>query len=421
LSEQDLLNHRSESRRMFRRSIASVVASTALVLVATTPAFAAGPVSALDARLGSILAASGSTGMSVRVDVAGRGTVFTYSPSLQVAPASTEKLVTAFVALRVLGPGFRFVTKLGSTVAPDPHGVIHGRLVLTAAGDPTLTTANLDGLAARLHAHGVRTITGGILLDDSKFSRTRRAPSWKPEWSPGEVGALSAFAVDGNRCQLAAAACPSISNLLALKNALHKEGITVNGPLSVGKPVRPPRPLVSWSSVPLSAIVHDMLKRSVNFDAEMLLEVVGAATGDGTQAGGVKAIRAQAAGLKVTLGANIVDGSGLSYADRQTANAEVSWLEAIQRDPTLAPIIDDALPVGCDPGGTLHSRFCGLASPVHAKTGTLDVVRALTGYVLDAAGHRATFSFLVAGPPSSALAGKTAIDKAVTAIAVSHL
>ena len=73
--------------------------------------------------------------------------------------------------------------------------------------------------------------------------------------------------------------------------------------------------------------------------------------------------------------------------------------------------------------GTLIHRFCGTAAAgrVHAKTGTLDGTRALTGFVTDAAGHRVTFAFLVGGPPSSATRAKAAIDKAVLALATSRL
>ncbi len=405
---------------MLRSATVALATSAVLVAVAAAPAGAASP--SLASQLGSALAGSGSTGMSVRVDVAGRGTVFTRTPALALSPASTEKLITAYTALRVLGPSHRFVTRVGSTVAPDPHGVIRGRLVVTAGGDPTLTSAGLRTLARQLHAKGVRTITGGIVLDDTLFGRQRRAAGWKPQWVPEELGPLSAFSVDGNgwRTDAGYLGNPSIGNLQAVGRALAAAGIAVHGHFTVGHPSSKPHPLTSVSSAPLSSVVRTMLKVSDNFYAEILLEDVGAARGLGSSLGGVKVIRAEAAKMHLRLGGNIEDGSGLSRLDRMSANAEVAWLVATTRDPRLGPYLYAGLPIGCV-DGTLKARLCGTVHRVHAKTGTLDGMRALSGFVVNAAGHRVTFSFLIGGPLSSAYRARTAIDKAVTVLSRSHL
>jgi D-alanyl-D-alanine carboxypeptidase/D-alanyl-D-alanine-endopeptidase (penicillin-binding protein 4) len=407
--------------RTSRSSLVAVLCSGGLLVAGSTSASASVP--SLATQLDQILAGSGATAMSVRVDVAGVGTVFTHSAGQALNPASTEKLLTGYTALRVLGPGHRFVTRIGSTVAADPHGVIHGRLVLTAAGDPTLsTTGGLAELARQLHARGIRKITGGILLDDSLFSRVRVAPHGTTSLDAGDPGPLSAFAVNDNSWRLDRGYRdnPSIGNLQALQRVLAKAGIVVQGHLSVGRPAKAPRPLASTSSKPLSTIVHDMLKQSINFYAETLLEDIGAARTGGSQAGGVKAIRAEAAKLGVRLGGNMVDGSGLSTDDRQSADGEVSWLEAAHADRVLGPQFLAGLPIGCV-DGTLKHRMCGTGGLVHAKTGTLDGMRALSGYVTDAAGHLVTFAFLLAGPKSTGHAASNAIDAAVRVLAASRL
>jgi D-alanyl-D-alanine carboxypeptidase/D-alanyl-D-alanine-endopeptidase (penicillin-binding protein 4) len=404
------------------RRTATALAVGALVLTVATPA-SASPGSSLATTLGTILATSGSTALSVRVDVAGSGEVFSHTASHAVAPASTQKLVTAFTALRVLGPSYRFVTAVGSPLAADKNGTLHGRLVVSASGDPTLTKAGLVALGHRLRARGIHAVTGGIQLDDSHLSRVRRAPGWKDEWVPGEVGPLSAFAVAGNswRADAAYLANPSLGNLHALRTAFVSAGVSVTGPLTVGRQTGALHALASVSSAPLSSIVHDMLKQSVNFDAEMLLEDIGAHAGNPTPAGGVLAVRAQAAAMHVQLGGNIEDGSGLSSYDRVTADGEVSWLEAAMTT-SLGATLYAGLPIACSDGTLVH-RMCGTAAAgrVHAKTGTLDGMRALSGFVTNAAGHRVTFAFLVGGPLSSAAQGKAAIDKAVVALTLSHL
>jgi D-alanyl-D-alanine carboxypeptidase/D-alanyl-D-alanine-endopeptidase (penicillin-binding protein 4) len=408
-----------------RRTVVALAAGVVLLTAPATaaPAQAAGPVTSLAASLDAILATSASTGMSVRVDVAGRGEVFSHTASTAVAPASTEKLITAYTALRVLGPTYRFATSLGSLVAADKNGTIHGRLVLSAGGDPTLTKAGLVALGRQLRSKGIHAVTGGLQLDDSRLSRVRRAAGWKSEWVPGEVGPLSALAINGNswRADASYLADPSLGNLQAVRTALASAGVTVNGPLSIGRATVSLHPLARVLSPPLASIVHDMLKQSVNFDAEMLLEAVGAQTGNGTPAGGVAAVRASAAAMHVQLGGNIEDGSGLSSFDRVTADGEVTWLEAAMTT-SLGNALYAGLPVACVDGTLIH-RFCGTvaAGRVHAKTGTLDGTRALAGFVTDAAGHRVTFAFLVGGPLSSAAKGKAAIDQAVVALTASHL
>ncbi|MDX6229604.1 MAG: hypothetical protein QOI76_2994, partial [Frankiales bacterium] len=86
--------------RTSRTSLGAVTCSLGLVMIGSGPATASAPL--LATQLGRILATSGATAMSVRVDVAGRGTVFTHSASLALNPASTEKLLTGYTALRVL-------------------------------------------------------------------------------------------------------------------------------------------------------------------------------------------------------------------------------------------------------------------------------------------------------------------------------
>jgi D-alanyl-D-alanine carboxypeptidase/D-alanyl-D-alanine-endopeptidase (penicillin-binding protein 4) len=408
---------------LMRRLVLTLPATAALLLGTALPAGAVGPQAGLATTLDAILAGSGSTAMSVRVDVAGRGEVFSRTASRTVSPASTQKIVTGYTALRVLGPSYRFVTCVGSAVAADKNGTLHGRLVVTASGDPTLTTAGLVSLGRQLRMRGIHAVTGGLQLDDTHLSRVRRAAGWKDEWVPGEVGPLSAFAVNGNswRADAGYLANPAAGNLRALRTAFATAGVTVSGPVTVGRSTARLHVLGSIFSPPVLGIVHDMLKRSVNFDAELLLEDIGARTGNPTPAGGVAAVRALATAMHVQLGGNIEDGSGLSAYDRVSADGEVAWLEAVMAS-SFGGILYAGLPVGCVDGTLVH-RFCGTsaAGRVHAKTGTLDGMRALSGFVVNAAGHRVTFAFLVGGPLSSAARGKAAIDRAVVALAQSHL
>ena len=68
--------------------------------------------------------------------------------------------------------------------------------------------------------------------------------------------------------------------------------------------------------------------------------------------------------------------------------------------------------------GTLRNRFKGTKAEANArgKTGTIDQVSALTGYVTTAAGEKLVFSILVNGVPENRLRVAT-IDEIVVALA----
>ncbi|TMK56553.1 MAG: hypothetical protein E6G54_09135, partial [Actinobacteria bacterium] len=93
--------------------------------------------------------------------------------------ASNEKLLTSMAALDVFGPRHRFPT-VAAADARVRGGLLRGDLWLIGAGDPELTAARLAMLAARLHALGIRRITGSIVGDTSAFDRGWWAPGWLP-------------------------------------------------------------------------------------------------------------------------------------------------------------------------------------------------------------------------------------------------
>ncbi len=92
----------------------------------------------------------------------------------------------------------------------------------------------------------------------------------------------------------------------------------------------------------------------------------------------------------------IADGSGMSRENRVTAQTLASWLGAVARTPDVADVFLNSLAA---PGeGTLEKRFKGrkLAGKVYAKSGFLNGVQCLSGYVHNpATGRKAAFSVLV--------------------------
>jgi len=77
-------------------------------------------------------------------------------------PASVTKAVTALYALDALGGSFRFITRLFA-VGGISEGVLNGDLILAGGGDPTLSADHLAELAAALEAGGITRVTGRFL------------------------------------------------------------------------------------------------------------------------------------------------------------------------------------------------------------------------------------------------------------------
>jgi D-alanyl-D-alanine carboxypeptidase/D-alanyl-D-alanine-endopeptidase (penicillin-binding protein 4) len=89
------------------------------------------------------------------------------------------------------------------------------------------------------------------------------------------------------------------------------------------------------------------------------------------------------------------DGSGLSRATLVTPAAIVKLLAAMNQSKYREQWLG-LLPIGGE-DGTLGARFAAHpeARAIHAKTGTLDHVRALSGYADTPRNGRVAFSFLV--------------------------
>jgi D-alanyl-D-alanine carboxypeptidase/D-alanyl-D-alanine-endopeptidase (penicillin-binding protein 4) len=91
------------------------------------------------------------------------------------------------------------------------------------------------------------------------------------------------------------------------------------------------------------------------------------------------------------------DGSGLSRHNLITPNAVVSLYTYMAKSPNAQAWRDSLTIGGVD--GTLRNRFIGTAAAnnMRGKTGTIDQVSALSGYVKTAAGEELVVSFIVNG------------------------
>jgi D-alanyl-D-alanine carboxypeptidase/D-alanyl-D-alanine-endopeptidase (penicillin-binding protein 4) len=119
----------------------------------------------LQAELDGLLASrtfAGTRTAVYAVDVTSGRVLYSYAADDQLNPASNMKLLSTATALDLLGPDFRYATRLVGP-APDAAGVVQGDVWLQGMGDPTLTDAGLAAVAASARARGLTRVTGKLL------------------------------------------------------------------------------------------------------------------------------------------------------------------------------------------------------------------------------------------------------------------
>jgi D-alanyl-D-alanine carboxypeptidase/D-alanyl-D-alanine-endopeptidase (penicillin-binding protein 4) len=346
---------------------------------------------------------------AIALDLESGSVVFSQNDSRSLAPASNEKLPLTYAALALLGPTYRIETDVLGDGGLDGT-VWSGSLVLKGNGDPTLSRADLRALAAQVKAAGIRSVTDGVIGDETSYDNRRIVAGWKPSFYLDESPPLSALIVDRGRVGRFVSRNPALAAALAFRDALRNAGIIVTGSVRTGHADDWTEPLASISSPTLAVMIRFMDRQSDNFTAEMLLKQLGLTQLDhGTSAAGASVVTDALDQAGVPMGGvRIVDGSGLSRLDRLTARALASLLELAWADPDIKPALLAALPVA-GINGTLQDR---LRTPpargrVIAKTGTTNEASSLSGYVTD----RYAFAVVQNGHPVSYWWARRAQDR----------
>lgn len=172
--------------------------------------------------------------------------------------------------------------------------------------------------------------------------------------------------------------------------------------------------LQTFHSPTLAEVVRSINKYSNNVMARQLLLTLGAERygAPATVDKGVQAVRdwLQQRGL-VFPELILENGAGLSRAERISARSLGRLLQAAFDGPYMPEFVS-ALPVSAV-DGTLAHRFNGpLAGRMHLKTGSLNDVRSVAGYVLDSAGRRVIVVILHNDRRAEGIAG-LAVQQAV--------
>jgi D-alanyl-D-alanine carboxypeptidase/D-alanyl-D-alanine-endopeptidase (penicillin-binding protein 4) len=372
------------------------------------------------------------------------------APTLGLLPASVTKAITALYALDTLGADHRFETRILAT-GGIKDGEVQGDLILAGGGDPTLDTDTLATMAANLKAAGVRSVKGSFKIYEGSLPLLRGIDPGQPDhvsYNPG----LSGLALNYNRVHfewkrdnsgytvtmdgrsekyrpaVAMAAMQvqdRVSPLYTYQDSGMRDDWTVAKP-ALGRggsrwlPVRKPGlyagdvfatmsgaqgirlrglglidrlptgadVVVTQQSVPLRDIMRDMLKYSTNLTAEMAGLAATLARGKEP-----KTLKDSAAEMNRWATTNLgmrepalVDHSGLGEDSRISARDMVTALIKVNGSGTLKPILKTIV-FRDDQGRPMPDH----PVKVQAKTGTLNFVSALAGYMQAPNGREMVF------------------------------
>ncbi len=169
----------------------------------------------------------------------------------------------------------------------------------------------------------------------------------------------------------------------ALRAVLDEVGVKVAGEVKLAAGGGRGVVLARHDSEPLSVLLHALGKQSDNFYAEMIFKSLSGETRKQAQAASSAEVVARLLERHALGDPGVVlkNGSGLYDASRVTAHSAAKLLRWAYREPAIGPEFVAHLATG-GVDGTLHKRLGHTHRAVRAKTGTLDDVIALSGYVL---------------------------------------
>lgn len=374
--------------------------------------------------------------------------ISSYNENTPLVPASTTKLLTTETALSLLGENYRWMTQLEYSGEIDETGTLNGNLYIVGSGDPSLGTNKagawayreiISDFASGLATEGIKKVNGDIIIQTALYkSNTTKLPEnivwleknnyYLPVGTTKEInpaneklivkkGNMSSndkkyFYVSPYANQMVYAdkyegegflttKLPDAPAFLAnsFKTTMAKNGVAISGKVVSKMTDQNPenrKMLAVYKSPTLSDIVYYTNQRSDNGLAEALLKTVGfQKMGDQTSETGRIVVNNHLRDMAFdTEGLSYIDGSGLSRSNKVTPIAQVKYLTSLMNQKYYKTYFD-SLPVGGQ-SGTLKRMFINEGNgQIFAKTGTLNKVKALAGYLKTNSGKTLVFSLLV--------------------------
>lgn len=371
-----------------------------------------------------------------------------YNENASLIPASTTKLLTTETAMSILGKDFQWTTQLEYSGQIDEQGVLNGNLYIVGSGDPSLGTGKAGASSYRelindftfsLKDLGIKKIKGDIILKTGIFKNNKntKLPAnivWKGEEKHYFLPAGNTNDTDprqekhlgkgGNLNKKFVYHSPYTNDLVHtdnfggyflttklpdatfyLANNL-KLNLSKNGIVTEGKVIDKSAPqgnyeerkkITAYQSPKLEDLVYFINQTSNNAMSEALLKTTGFyEKGDYSLDTGRATVTKHLTKRTFDFqGFNFADGSGLSRSNVVTPISQVKFLSALMEEKHFDSYFK-SLPIGGQTG-TLKSMFQNSDSygQVFAKTGTLNRVKTLAGYIKTKSGKLLTFSLLI--------------------------
>lgn len=313
--------------------------------------------------------------------------VFTHNEQQCMRPASNEKLMTAITALNDLGVLYEYRTRLYTTSIPaDSDSIFTGHIYIRAGYDPLLNGDDLRAFAQSLKEHRIFRLQQPIVLDLSMKDDKRLGWGWC--WDDDEVPTTPLLYRNDDKFT---------DNL---RRIFREEGIDWDG--TVTEDTTPnTATLLLTRTHNIDQVLLPMMKKSNNSMAESLFYQLAA------QKGKSRAGRKQAVAHYNTLIRHIgldpthyqiADGSGLSLYNYLSPELLGRMLRYAYNNDDIYRHLLPSLPIAGE-DGTLRKRMRGSAAQgnVRAKTGTVEGVSTLSGYLTTATGNLLCFSIMNQG------------------------
>jgi D-alanyl-D-alanine carboxypeptidase/D-alanyl-D-alanine-endopeptidase (penicillin-binding protein 4) len=309
--------------------------------------------------------------------------IYLHNPQEKMIPASITKLITAAVAIDVLGINYDFKTVVFTDDSDIKDGIVNGNLYLKGYGDPDLNSSDISLLAKEVVSKGIKEITGNIVYDESFLDDNHYglANFYSGDTQQGYWPYVSALNLNKNPGQID----PASASAELLLSELSSMGVTATG-ITIGGETPTGAKELAVMSHSLYDVISHMNKVSDNHSAITVFKVIGAEykSAPGSLEKGESAVIDFLTQIGNPRGAfDIVEGSGLSRFNTVNSDLYIRMLKYMYDDVKTFDYFYASLAIaGVD--GTLRNRMAGTEAEknVHAKTGTLNSVSTLAGYAV---------------------------------------
>ena len=331
-------------------------------------------------------------------------TVWELSAGAPLQPASATKILTGAAAILELGPDDVLTTEVARG-ADDPDTVI-----IRAAGDVWLTSAQLDDLAEQVGQ------AEQVIIDTSVWTGEPLMPGWDPlDIDAGYIAPLEPAMLYGARIGDTEGDVPR-SHTPALDVARALADRVGAGTVGLGPAPTDAEVVATTESPELIDRLTEMMLHSDNVMAEAIGHEVALHRGlPATAQGATQATLDVLAehGIDIS-GVSLADNSGLSTLNLIPPRVLDDVLHDAAAHPPLRPLLA-TLPVAGG-SGTLTDRYDDMSGRgwVRAKTGTLTATSALAGVVTADSGRVYSFALLSNG--SEILPARVALDEFASVI-----